>query len=415
MEKLATKRLNAKENLGLLGNGVDYKSNSHEEKYCRKLKQQTYTNQSNHYEISNGNDEDDHSFAFKASDVFSENDQLLVDSGATSHICNDLTKFVSFDEEFESERHFIELADGTVSNNMGTLRRGTVEVKIKSSEGKSYTTKLEDTLYVPSYPQNIFSVRAATKNGCIATFGPKSAELVMPDQTKFPLVDRNRLYYLYSNVDKMRASHDLKKWHELLGHCNIEDIKKMESIVNGMVISKKENFDCETCILGKQTQTISRVPDKRATKPLELVHIDLAGPIKPIGQNGFHYAIIFVDDFSGLVFVYFLKQKSDAVSATKRFLVDSSPYGKVERLRSDNGGEFICSDFQDLLLENKIRHEKSAPNSPHQNGTAERGWRTLFEMARCLLIRSSMPKEMWKYAVAMAAYIRNRCYIQRTK
>ncbi|GAB1598795.1 hypothetical protein Ahia01_000156700, partial [Argonauta hians] len=47
---------------------------------------------------------------------------------------------------------------------------------------------------------------------------------------------------------------------------------------------------------------------------------------------------------------------------------------------------------------------------PHQNGKAERTWRTLFGMARCLLLESGLPKMLWSYAVMAAAYIRNRCY-----
>ena len=52
----------------------------------------------------------------------------------------------------------------------------------------------------------------------------------------------------------------------------------------------------------------------------------------------------------------------------------------------------------------------SAPNSPHQNGTAERHWRTLFEMVRCLLLHFNLRKKFCPYAVMTAAYIRNRCF-----
>lgn len=61
------------------------------------------------------------------------------------------------------------------------------------------------------------------------------------------------------------------------------------------------------------------------------------------------------------------------MQATEKFLADVSPYGEVRCIRSDNG----TSDFQALLRKNKIRHETTAPYSPHQNGTAEHGWRTL--------------------------------------
>ena len=61
------------------------------------------------------------------------------------------------------------------------------------------------------------------------------------------------------------------------------------------------------------------------------------------------------------------------MQATEKFLADVSPYGKVKCMRSDNGTEFTGGDFQALLRKSKIRHETTAPYSPHQNGTAERG------------------------------------------
>ena len=96
-------------------------------------------------------------------------------------------------------------------------------------------------------------------------------------------------------------------------------------------------------------------------------------------------------------------------------MADSAPYGKVKCLRSENGTEFTSESFQNLLLKHGIKHEKSAPYSPHQNRTAERGWRTTFEMARSLLTQANLPKNLWSYAVMCAVYIRNRCYNHRLK
>ena len=111
---------------------------------------------------------------------------------------------------------------------------------------------------------------------------------------------------------------------------------------------------------------------------LQLVHSDLAGPITPGSKEGHKYAMIFVDDYSGAFGVYFLKNKSDTIRATEQFLADTAPYGTVKRLRSDNGGKYVSEEFKSLLLKNHIKHEQSAPYSPHQNGTAERAWRSLF-------------------------------------
>ena len=113
--------------------------------------------------------------------------------------------------------------------------------------------------------------------------------------------------------------------------------------------------------------------------------------------------------------IYFLRQKSDTLEATEKFLADAAPYGKVKRLRSDNGGEFISQGFKTLLRKHAIRHETSAPYSPHQNGTVERAWRSIFSMARCLLLEANLPKFLWTYAVMTAVYIRNRCFNSRSE
>ena len=162
-----------------------------------------------------------------------------------------------------------------------------------------------------------------------------------------------------------------------------------------MKITSKGKLECGTCVQGKMSQYQNREPDRRATAPLQLVHGDVAGPIPPVSKEGHKYATVFVDDFSGAFGLYFLKNRSDAPRATEQFLADTAPYGSVKRLRSDNGGEYISEELKSLLLKNHIKHETSAPYSPHQNGTAERAWRSIFDMARCLLIDAELPKQFW--------------------
>eukprot|EP00794_Sanderia_malayensis_P020864 gene20864-22916_t len=50
------------------------------------------------------------------------------------------------------------------------------------------------------------------------------------------------------------------------------------------------------------------------------------------------------------------------------------------------------------MARNGIKHEKRASYYPHQTGTAERSWRTLFEMARSLLLEAKLPKYLLTYA-----------------
>ena len=175
---------------------------------------------------------------------------------------------MNFDESFDPNKHFIELADGSKSNNVA-LKKGTVKVEMRTSDGKRVDAKLENALYVPSYSQDIFSVQAATEKGSTVVFRPESAELITPDGTKFDIEKRGRLYYLCSNICSTKQSCDLYRWHQILGHCNLTDILKLEHVVNGMEITGKTKFECETCIMGKMTQFRNRTADARTSAPLE--------------------------------------------------------------------------------------------------------------------------------------------------
>ena len=49
---------------------------------------------------------------------------------------------------------------------------------------------------------------------------------------------------------------------------------------------------------------------------------------------------------------------------------------KLKTLRTDNGGEFTSTEFNDYLKMEGIRREFSVPKTPEQNGVAERLNRT---------------------------------------
>ena len=411
-----------------------------EKKWCPRCKSKSHTEKACRRTGGDGDDvnrvttDDNHTYAFKIGDNKDElylnvdKQSYLVDCGATTHIVNSDADFIFVDESFKPEEHYIELADGTRSNNVAK-KRGTVKISLRSASGDLVNCTLDNALYVPSYPQCIFSVQAATRIGAKVTFDGNTAELVAADGTRFPIQQHGRLYYLFKNsVDSVRTE-TLDVWHKIMGHCNVDDLNKLEAVSQGMKIRGSTlPFNCETCTVAKQTNVRNRTPDVRATYPFELVHTDLAGPIDPIAKDGFKYTIIFTDDFSGCYFTYFLKNKSDAVKATRKFFADIAPYGKVNllsfyseisptgevvRLRSDNGGEYLSADYKDLLLKHSVKHEMSCPHSPHQNGTAERSWRTLFDMTRCLLVESRLPKYLWTYGVMISTHIRNRCYSKR--
>ena len=81
--------------------------------------------------------------------------------------------------------------------------------------------------------------------------------------------------------------------------------------------------------------------------------------------------------------------------------------GMPKKLRQDNAKEFLSEQFKMYCLDAGILQEETIPETPQQNGLAERCNWTLLEMARCLLIDSGLPKIMWGAAILHATRIMN--------
>lgn len=77
-------------------------------------------------------------------------------------------------------------------------------------------------------------------------------------------------------------------------------------------LPKVENLDfCESCVYGKQSKIIFPIGKSwRASICLELVHADLCGPMSIESLGGSRYFLLFIDDYSRMSWIYFLKFKS---------------------------------------------------------------------------------------------------------
>ena len=87
---------------------------------------------------------------------------------------------------------------------------------------------------------------------------------------------------------------------------------------------------------------------------LEIVHTDLCGPIE---VQSYKYIMLFVDDYSRMMTVMFLKNFFDAFQMFKWFLarVKKETGKNLKCLRSDRGGEFISRDFEMLFNDKGIK------------------------------------------------------------
>ena len=129
--------------------------------------------------------------------------------------------------------------------------------------------------------------------------------------------------------------------------------------------------------------------------------------------GGYNYYVTFIDDHSRKTWIYFLrtKESEEVVSKFKEFKaqVENLSGRRTKILRSDNGGEYTSTKFNDFCKEAGIKREFTVPYSPQQNGVAKRKNRTVVEAAKSMIHDQSLPMFLWAEASRTIVYVQNRC------
>ena len=126
---------------------------------------------------------------------------------------------------------------------------------------------------------------------------------------------KGNLFYLHKFVETclMIKSEDVWLWNKRLCPINIGslvNICKMMKLRGLPRLKKPKNTICKQCQLGKMSRSSFKSKNYTSSEILELVHTDLCGPINPLSYYGARYYILFVDDYSRMMVVMYLKEKS---------------------------------------------------------------------------------------------------------
>ncbi len=119
--------------------------------------------------------------------------------------------------------------------------------------------------------------------------------------------------------------------------------------------------------------------------------------------------MFFVDDYSKMMTVMFLKQKSDAFQMLKWYVARvEKEIGKILKyLRSDRGGEFTSNEFEIFCNDKGIKRQTSSPRTPPQNEIAKRRNRSVIDYARTLMMDKTVALKYWREAVSVANHTLN--------
>src|SRR5579871_1962020 len=113
----------------------------------------------------------------------------------------------------------------------------------------------------------------------------------------------------------------LQLWHYRLGHLRVKNIRLLsDGMVTGISIKEDSNIRiCDHCLYGGQYQIPSNYQASRAIKVLELIYTDICGPMKTTSIGNTKYFILFIDDYSRMTAVYFLKNQSNAFNKFQEY------------------------------------------------------------------------------------------------
>ena len=340
----------------------------------------------------------------------------LIDSATLSHITNRRENFTSFTPLHKTVK-------GVEGVDVPVEGKGTVGITSRVN-GHTWTMILNNVLYVPQAPNNLFSVTHLDENGGHAKMDSGITELYDKEKNKIAVGHKiERMYLLNgetlhkerSNVIKEASNTSWEEWHKRFGHISVSGLQHMNKggLVDGFEAPKdKPTFECVACTKVKQTRNpFPRKQITRTMQPGELIHTDL-WEVREMGIHRVKYYISFIDDCSWCVTIECLKTKDQTTEKIKNYVahLECQYAMKPKGFCADNGGEYIGIMLKQWCEQNGIKLEYTAPHSPEQNGVAEQMNRTLAELVRAMMFGTSVPVHLWPEAMRHAAYLRNRTH-----
>ena len=110
--------------------------------------------------------------------------------------------------------------------------------------------------------------------------------------------------------------------------------------------------------MGKMADQPFLSSDKRATRPLALVHMDLIGPMPVEPCSCAKYVLTFIDNHSGYALVAFIHNKDTTAQHFQSMAhwAETFTSQSLTSVHSDHGGEFLGKELQTFFSSRGITH-----------------------------------------------------------
>ncbi|KAK3275189.1 hypothetical protein CYMTET_16669 [Cymbomonas tetramitiformis] len=215
--------------------------------------------------------------------------------------------------------------------------------------------------------------------------------------------------------------------HVRLGHIGDKSIDHMFAQSIPMSITESQYSGspvqhcperCIACRLTKAIRPSVKPTGRELSKELgNLVWSDTCEPLR-ISVGGFRWFVLFVDDSTTWICIFYLKVKSDYLKAFQQYRKEvkrlrstmglSSEYHMV--LHTDGDSTMIAGQTAAFCEEHGIEQRHGSPYLHENQARVERSHRDVQAMARALLMTSGFDASMWPLATRHAVYILNRIF-----
>ena len=341
--------------------------------------------------------------------------EWVLDSGASRHL--------TFNRSLL--RNYRSVEPGTtvtfVNGQQGqALGQGEVVLQTSTSQ----QVELLNVLYVPEATVNLLSVKRAVDNGAQVNFEKGKCHVYVGATLCLEGVNKDELIIIKEGkpqedfaLGAAGSMETAELWHRRFGHLGYDNLYKLQSksMVTGISVAAtkfkdKQKKVCEPCIRAKQHRPPFPASDTASTKPMQLIHMDVCGPLEETSRGGARYLATFLDDFSKLSMVEPVAQKSEVAGKVKEVIqkLETQSGQNLQTVRTDRGSEYLNTELDNYYKRKGVVHQTTAPYTPEQNGAAERFNRTLMERVRAMLLDAKLEKELWAEAAVTANYIKNR-------
>nr|GEZ52036.1 hypothetical protein [Tanacetum cinerariifolium] len=206
-------------------------------------------------------------------------------------------------------------------------------------------------------------------------------------------------------------------WHHRLSHLNFDTINllsKNDIVVGLPKLKFVKDHLCSSCELGKAKRKSFQIKITLSSKRrLQLLHIDLCGPMRVASINGKKCVLVIVDDYSRYTWTHFLRSKDETPEVLINFLrlFQRGLHAQVRIVRTDKGTEFLNQTLHAYFAAEGILHQMSVARTLEQNGIVKRRNHTLVEAAQTMLSAAKVPIFFWAKAIATSCFTQNRSLV----